>query len=213
MVTRTRPPDVKELTMATKNSCAMLMLAVAAAVSLNTAAWAQKVGSSRIQKSRLTAQQTRTPSRSITVHDHRGEKRNGTTTRGGTQVPPPRRPVSNRSGGNLPNTAPNLPQEPIETVKHVKKGGWRTLENYWNAKATIVFVKPAGATVKIRYGSTKKYFGKDRQKQRLKGNQAVVLKVGSYSAVRARVQIYVERDTDVTYYLNPGGVNSVTIPF
>ncbi|MEO2045886.1 MAG: hypothetical protein ABGX16_04865 [Pirellulales bacterium] len=106
----------------------------------------------------------------------------------------------------------HLPQ-PIERVKHVKKGGWRTLENYWNAKATIVFVKPAGATVKIRYGSTKKYFGKDRQKQRLKGNQAVVLKVGSYSAVRARVQIYVEVDTDVNYDLTPGGVNSVTIPF
>jgi hypothetical protein len=98
-------------------------------------------------------------------------------------------------------------------VKHVKKGGRRTLESFWNAKADIVFVRPAGATVKIRYGSTKKYLGKDRQKQRLQGNQAVVLKVGSYSAVRARVQIYVERDTDVTYYLYPGGVNSVEIPF
>jgi hypothetical protein len=36
--------DAKERTMATKNSCSMLMLAVVAAVSLNTAAMAQQVG-------------------------------------------------------------------------------------------------------------------------------------------------------------------------
>jgi len=86
-------------------------------------------------------------------------------------------------------------------------------QNGWREPATIVFVKPAGATVKIRYGSTKKYFGKDRQKQRIEANKPVLLKVGSYSAVRARVQIYVEADTEVTYYVYPGGVNSVTIPF
>jgi hypothetical protein len=192
----------------------MLMLAVVAAVSLNTAAWAQQVGSSRIQESRITARRSQPPNPPKTVvHDHRGEKSNGATTRGGTQVPPPRRSPANRSAGNLPNTAPNLPQQPIERVKHVKKGGWRTLETFWNAKADIVFVRPADATVKIRYGSSKKYFGKDRQKQVLKGNQAVVVKVGSYSAVRARVQIYVKVDTDVTYFVYPGGVNSVKIPF
>ena len=199
--------------MTTKNSCAVLMLAVAAVVSFNSSAWAQQAGRSRMNTSRLTAQQTGTPSRTITVHDHRGEKPNGTATRGGTRVPPPRRPISSGSSRSLPNTAPNIPQQPIVRSKRVKKGGWRTLENFWNAKADIVFVKPTGATVKIRYGSTKKYFGKDRQKQRLKSNEPVVLKVGSYSAVRARVQIYVERDTDVTYYVYPGGVNSVTIPF
>jgi hypothetical protein len=173
--------------MATKNLCAMLMLATLATVSLNSAAMAQQSGSARIQKNRLTTGRAKTPT--------------------------PRRSVSNRSAGILPNTASILPQEPIPQVKAVKKGGWRTLENFWNTKATIVFVKPAGATVKIRYGSTKKYFGKNRQRQRLKGNEAVVLKIGRASAVRARVQIYVERDTDVTYYVNPGDVNSVTIPF
>ena len=199
--------------MTTKNSCAMLMLAMVAAVSLNTAAWAQQVGSSRIQKSRITAQRTRTPSPTITVHDHRGEKPNGTTTRGGTQVPPPRRSVSNRLGSGVRQTDPFIPPQGMKRVKHVKKGGWRTLENLWNAKADIAFDRPVGATVKIRYGSTKKYFGKDRQKQRIEANKGVLLKVGSYSAVRARVQIYVERDTDVTYYFYPGGVNSVNIPF
>lgn len=213
MATTVNPLDAKELTMAMKNSCAMLMLAVAVVVSLNTAALAQQVGSSRIQNSQLTAQRTRTPSRTITVRDHRGEKPNATTTQGGKRVPPPRRSATNRSGSDLSNTGPNLPQQPIERVKRVKKGGWRTLETFWNAKADIVFVRPAGATVKIRYGSSKKYFGKDRQKQRLKGSKPVVLKVGSYSAVRARVQIYVERDTDVTYFVYPGGVNSVKIPF
>ena len=199
--------------MATKKSCAMLMLATLATVSLNATAIAQQSGSARIQKSRLTTGRTTTPSRTITVHDHRGEKANGTTTRSGTQGPPPRRSVTNRSIPGLPNTGPNIPQQSKKQVKLVKKGGWRTLENFWNAKAGIVFVKPAGATVKIRYGSTKKYFGKDRQKKRLTGNKPVVLNIGRSSAVRARVQIYVERDTEVTYYVYPGGVNSVNIPF
>jgi hypothetical protein len=199
--------------MITKNLPAMLMLAVAAAVSLNTAASAQQVGSSRIRTSRLTTQRTRTPSPTIRVHDHRGEKPNGTTTRGGTQVPPPRRSVSNRSVSGVRQTDPiHLPQ-PIERVKHVKKGGWRTLENIWNAKATIVFDRPVGAKVKIRYGSTKKYFGKDRQKKSVEANRPAVLNVGRASAVRARVQIYVERDTDVTYFFYPGGVNSVNLQF
>jgi len=204
---RTRPPNVKELTMVTKKSLTMSMLAVLAAATLSTAAVAQTPSRIRVHDHR-----TKTPS-GANDHDHRGEKPSGTTTRGGTQVPPPRRSVSNRSVRNLPNTAPNLPQQPMKRVRHVKKGGWRTLENYWNTKADIAFDRPAGATVKIRYGSTKKYFGKDRQKQRIEANKGVVLKVGSYSAVRARVQIYVERDTDVTYYVYLGGVNSVTIPF
>ncbi len=199
--------------MTTKNLCTMLMLAVAAAVSLNTAAWAQQVGKlpnpkisdhrSANQNSKWNQHSSRPPQREAQRYDDSG--RNAGSS--------PQRSVSNRSGSDLPNTAPNLPQQPIVRVKRVKKGGWRTLENFWNSKADIVFVRPAGATVKIRYGSTKKYFGKNRQKQRLKGNQPVVLKVGSYSAVRARVQIYVERDTDVTYYVYPGGVNSVKIPF
>jgi hypothetical protein len=220
--------------MATKNSCAMLMLATLATVSLSATAMAQQSGSARIQTSRLTTGRAQTPSQTITVHDHRKKTSSGATTTGRARIPRAVLKTSSRkvtvsndrqkksSGARVTHSGPNrdgrqtdpihLPQ-PIERVKHVKKGGWRTLENIWNAKATIVFQRPVGAKVKIRYGSTKKYFGKDRQKKFVAANRPAVLNVGRFSAVRARVQIYVKVDTDVTYFYYPGGVNSVDIKF
>lgn len=90
--------------MATKNSCAMLMLATLAAVSLNTAVMAQNPRSTKVYD------RTGNSQRVTTIHDHR-KTPNGTTTPGKTRVPPKRRTPSgtvtvtndrndNRSGTN-----------------------------------------------------------------------------------------------------------------
>lgn len=122
----------------------------------------------------------------------------------------PPRPSQN-SGFDAPQTGPIRRQQPIVKSKRIKKGGWRTLESFWNSQADIVFRKPAGAKVKVRYGVGS--LAKDRQKQTLPGNKPLLVEVGKYSVLRARVQIYVEADTDVTYSVYPGGVNTVKIPF
>ena len=61
MATGRQPHDAKERMMATKNSRGMLMLAVVAAVSLNTAAMAQQV-SRRSRDSKVTEQRDTTRS-------------------------------------------------------------------------------------------------------------------------------------------------------
>ncbi len=98
-----------------------------------------------------------------------------------------------------------LPPEPVVRRWHVKKGGWRTLETFWNAKATIVIRGPKGAEVKIRYGVI---FGKDSQKKKLDGSRPVKLTVGTASLVRARFQIRVPFDTDIAYYVYPGKIKT-----
>ena len=88
--------------------------------------------------------------------------------------------------------------------KYVKKGKWRTLEKFWNAKGTAFFRAPAGATIKVRYGVG--WFGKDRQKQTLDGFNYKKLSVGSWSVSYARMQIKVARSGNFTYSACPGGV-------
>ena len=63
--------------MATKNPCAMLMLAVVTAVSLNTAVSAQEVGSPGSRYSQVTVQRDQAPSRPANIHDHRSEAQSG----------------------------------------------------------------------------------------------------------------------------------------
>ena len=87
--------------------------------------------------------------------------------------------------------------------KEIKKGKWRTLEKFWNAKGTAFFRAPGGATIKVRYG---KILGKDRQKQKLDGSTMMKLSVGSWSVAYARMQIKTERDTRLTYAVCPGGI-------
>ena len=75
----------KEITMSTTKPLAMLTMAVLIVACGSTAALAQRGATLR----------------TTTVHDHRGEKPSGTTTPGGTRVPP-RRPVPNSSGPYVP---------------------------------------------------------------------------------------------------------------
>lgn len=91
----------------------------------------------------------------------------------------------------------------LRTV-HVTAGGWRTLEHFWNARGTAFFRQPAGAEIKVRYGAG--WFGFDTQEQTLDGSTYEKLEVGPGSLVRARMQMRVPRDTNVTYEVHGGGV-------
>lgn len=83
---------------------------------------------------------------------------------------------------------------------HVKAGGFRTLQTFFNTSATGVFRDPAGATIKVRLGFG--FLGVDRQKKKLDGNTTKTLKVSrEASLLRARMQIKVPKDDDVTYTL------------
>ena len=86
----------------------------------------------------------------------------------------------------------------IARSKFVKAGDWRTLESGWNASFGCLFVGPAGAQIKVRYG-TGWPLGKDSQKQTLDGINTKSLDVGGASLAYARVQIKVQRDTQVNY--------------
>lgn len=82
----------------------------------------------------------------------------------------------------------------------VTEGGWRTLETFFNASASGIFEDPAGAKIKVRYGVG--FFGFDRQKQTLNGQDDKRLDVGKGgSFARARMQIDVDEDTELTYTL------------
>ncbi len=82
----------------------------------------------------------------------------------------------------------------------VRASDWRTLETFWNASATGVFVDPSGAQIKVRYGVG--WFGFDRQKQTLNGETQKRLEVGKGGSwARARMQMKVSRDSEVTYTL------------
>jgi len=92
----------------------------------------------------------------------------------------------------------------IDRRKTVKSGKWRTLESGWNTAFICRFREPSGAKIKIRYGGGWP-FGKNRQQQTLDGNTTKVVNVGRASFVYARVQIKVQRDTEVSYTYIPIG--------
>lgn len=91
----------------------------------------------------------------------------------------------------------------INKTKFVKRGAWRTLESGWNAQFWVSFFSPKGAQIKVRYGGGWP-FGWDSQKQTLDGIQIKWVKVTRSSLVYARVQIYVQRDVDISYVYYPG---------
>ncbi|HEX8136495.1 MAG TPA: hypothetical protein VF544_02785 [Pyrinomonadaceae bacterium] len=92
---------------------------------------------------------------------------------------------------------------PLRT-KTVKAGSWRTLETFWNVTTTAFFRLPAGAQIKIRYSGW--WFGVDRQKQTLNGENVKRLVVSRWSVFTARIQMRVSKDATVTYYVEPGNV-------
>lgn len=82
----------------------------------------------------------------------------------------------------------------------VTEGGWRTLETFFNASGVGVFKDPSGAQIKVRYGIGS--FGFDRQKQTLNGETDKRLDIGKGGSIaRARMQMKVNQDTEVTYTL------------
>lgn len=85
----------------------------------------------------------------------------------------------------------------ITKTKRVKTGDWRTLEWGWNASFDVRFLAPHGAIVKVRYGVG--WLGWDSQKSTLNGQTPVMLRVRKASVARARVQMRVHTDADVTY--------------
>ena len=85
-------------------------------------------------------------------------------------------------------------------TRFVEVGAWTTLERFWGSSGRAVFVRPARAEVKVRYGS---WLGRDCQRQTLDGLQPRELKVGFESIAYARMQIIVPRSIQVTYELNP----------
>ena len=90
-------------------------------------------------------------------------------------------------------------------TKRITSGGWRTVETFWNAAGTAFFKAPAGAQIKVRYGGGG-WFGFDRQKQTLNGNDYKKLTVGLASLGYARMQVQVSQTTDVTYDVYGDGV-------
>lgn len=94
--------------------------------------------------------------------------------------------------------------------KYVKKGSWRTLESFWNARGAAFFKAPAGARIKVRYGVG--WFGKDRQKQTLNGYDYKKLDVGAWSVTYARMQMKLSSSTYVTYLVCPGGIGTAFPP-
>jgi hypothetical protein len=94
----------------------------------------------------------------------------------------------------------------VDRVRFVKAGDWRTLETFFGTggSAQGVFVHPAGARIKVRYGFG--WFGFNRQSQTLDGIRTRTLDVGSVgSAARARMQMRVNGDVEVTYVLHLPG--------
>ena len=92
---------------------------------------------------------------------------------------------------------------PIRT-KSVSAGDWRTLETFWNVTTTAFFQAPPGAEIKIRYSGW--WFGVDRQRQTLDGENIKRLVVSPWSVFTARIQIRVKQNTNVSYDVEPGNV-------
>jgi hypothetical protein len=99
----------------------------------------------------------------------------------------------------------------ITKTKQVGRGSWRTLESGWNANFWVSFLLPQSSQVKVRYGGGWP-FGWDSQKQTLNGESVKWVKVTRSSVAYARVQVYVLRDTDITYTYYPAPFDGVPQP-
>ena len=97
-------------------------------------------------------------------------------------------------------------------TRAVISGGWRTLEWFWNQKATAFFRSPAGAQVKVRYGYGR--LGWDSQKQTLDDSAIKRLTIGLAAIAYATTQINVQADTNVAYDVYPGEIIAAPkVPF
>jgi hypothetical protein len=92
----------------------------------------------------------------------------------------------------------------MRKTRFVEVGAWRTLEWFWGGKGRAVFLGPARAEIKVRYGNGW-VLGEDRQHQTLNGLHPRELKVRLGSLVYARMQILVPRSRQVTYDFYPQG--------
>ncbi len=82
--------------------------------------------------------------------------------------------------------------------RFVKKGKWRTLETHWSrAKIKFFFRGPRGAKIRVKYGVG--WFSKTRQKQTLDGNNVKTISIGTWGLTRAKIQMKVSVDSNVTY--------------
>lgn len=91
----------------------------------------------------------------------------------------------------------------MRKTRFVEVGGWRTVERFWGRRAHAVFLRPARARVKVRYGNGPG-LGWDGQVETLDGQHPRHLVVGRASLLGARIQIEVPRSTVVTYELLVG---------
>ncbi len=99
----------------------------------------------------------------------------------------------------------------VQKTKRIKRGGWRTVESGWNSKFSMTFFMPKGAQIKVRYGGGWPT-GWDSQKQTLDGVNIKLLKITASSIIYARVQVYVQQDTDVAYTYYPGPYDGFVVP-
>ena len=74
----------------------------------------------------------------------------------------------------------------------------------WRLRSSAFFQAPAGAEIKIRYSGW--WFGVDRQRQTLDGNNIKRLVVSPWSIFTARIQMRVKQSTNVSYGVEPGDV-------
>ena len=80
----------------------------------------------------------------------------------------------------------------------VKSGKWRTLATHWStAKVRFYFQKPGGAKIRVRYGYG--WFSRNRQKQTLDGSVVKIISIGSWGLTRAKIQMKVSADSNVSY--------------
>ena len=80
----------------------------------------------------------------------------------------------------------------------IKAGKWRTLETRWSStKVQFKFQRPTGAKIRVRYGVG--WFSKNRQKKTLDGNSVKLISVGGWGLTRAKIQIIVRNDANVSY--------------
>lgn len=86
----------------------------------------------------------------------------------------------------------------------IKAGKWRTLETHWSStKVQFHFQRPARAKIRVRYGVG--WFSKNLQKKTLDGNNVKSISIGGWGVTRAKIQIKVLNDDNVSYTVIPIG--------